>query len=291
MRSKNRGSRPCSTTAPLSPYTTSFLLSYSRWISSPARYVDRGVPTPSASRACAIAASSGTSAGIGAITTQLDADVELFKHEDYFDYVQVILILFCAAVAPELAGRDQRDRTISLYFSRAVSRVDYALAKLAALTSVMLVLTLGPQVLLFVGNGMAEDDLDGYLRERWDLVPPIFAGALFISAAIASVGLAVASYVPRRAYATAGIVGVFVVTQIVAAILVDSADISVARYALLVSPFVWEGAIVWFFGVRPDVGGEIWKADFHGAVYAIAGIATTLVAVALTVARFRRIQA
>ena len=51
----------------------------------------------------------------------------------------------------------------------------------------------------------------------------------------------------------------------------------------------------WFgfehFGVRPDVGGEIWKADFHGAVYAIAGIATTLVAVALTVARFRRIQA
>jgi ABC-2 type transport system permease protein len=228
--------------------------------------------------------------GVGAITSQLDADIELFAHEDYFGYVQLVLILFCAAVAPELVGRDQRDRTISLYFSRAVSRVDYALAKLAALTSVMLVLTLGPQVLLFVGNGMVEDDLDGYLSDNWDLVPPILAGSLFLSLLIAGVGLAIASYVPRRAYATAAIVGVFVVTQIVAAILIETADASVARYALLVSPFVWEGAIYWFFGVRP-AGSELREADFPGAVYAVAGTVTILVTVALTVNRFRRLQA
>ena len=55
-----------------------------------------------------------------------DTDVEIFKHEDYFGYVQIVLVLFCAAVAPELV-RDQRNRMISLYFSRALSRVDYAL--------------------------------------------------------------------------------------------------------------------------------------------------------------------
>ena len=75
----------------------------------------------------------------------VDADVEFFEHEDYFGYVQIVLVLFCAAVAPELVGRDQRNRMLSLYFSRALSRVDYALARFAALTSVMLVLTLGPQ--------------------------------------------------------------------------------------------------------------------------------------------------
>ena len=37
-------------------------------------------------------------------------------------------------VAPELVGRDQRNRSLALYFSRAVSRSDYVLAKLAALT-------------------------------------------------------------------------------------------------------------------------------------------------------------
>jgi ABC-2 type transport system permease protein len=228
--------------------------------------------------------------GIGAFTSRLDADIELFRHEDYFGYVQVVLILFCAAVAPELVGKDQRDRSISLYFSRAVVRPDYALAKLAALTSVMLVLTLGPQTVVFVGNGMVGDDLDGYISEKWDLLGPILAGSLFLSAAIASVGLVIAAYVPRRAYATAAIVGAFIVTLSVAGILMDTVDPSIARYALLVSPFDWEGAIYWFFGSRPDPGGAVDEADLPGAVYTAAGVATILVATALTVTRFRRLQ-
>ena len=115
--------------------------------------------------------------GVGAIVSGFDQHVDLFKHEDYFTYVRIILVLFCATVAPELVGRDQRNRTLSLYFSRAVSRFDYAISKFAALTSAMLVLTLGPQLLLFIGNGMADDDLAGYIGDNWDLVFPIVAGS------------------------------------------------------------------------------------------------------------------
>ena len=61
---------------------------------------------------------------------------------------------------------------ISLYFSRALSGRLRALARFAALSSVMLVLTLGPQ-LLYVGNGLAADDLSGYIADRWDLIFPI----------------------------------------------------------------------------------------------------------------------
>ena len=50
--------------------------------------------------------------GVGAITNASKVDVEIFKHEDYFTYVRIILVLFCAAVAPELVGRDQRNRSI-----------------------------------------------------------------------------------------------------------------------------------------------------------------------------------
>ncbi len=229
--------------------------------------------------------------GVGAVTSGLDVNVEIFEHHDYFGYVQIVLVLFAAAVAPELAGRDQRNRTLALYFSRAVSRADYAAAKLAALTTAMLLLTLGPQAVLFVGNGMTGDDLGGYLRDRWDLVLPILAGSLLVSATIAAVGLVIASYVPRRSYATAAIVGAFVLTLTAAAILMESVDPAYARYALLVSPFMWEGAILWMFGERPASDNPLADASFVGVVYLVAAMATIGIAAALTVIRFRRIQA
>ncbi|MGH3011618.1 MAG: hypothetical protein ACRDLZ_04350 [Gaiellaceae bacterium] len=229
--------------------------------------------------------------GVGAITSAGDADVEIFKHEDYFGYVQIVLVLFCAAVAPELVGRDQRNRMLSLYFSRALSRVDYALARFAALTSVMLVLTLGPQVLLYVGNGLASDDLSGYVADRWDLVFPILGGSLLLSAMIASVGLVIAAFIPRRAYATAVIVGVFVLTFTVGAILMETLDTAYAQYALLASPAVWDGVIYFLFRVDTPSESVLVDASFSGWVYLAAGLVTIAVALGLTIYRFRRVQA
>ena len=228
--------------------------------------------------------------GVGAITSGADVDVEIFKHEDYFQYVQIVLILFCAAVAPELVGRDQRNRSLSLYFSRAVSPLDYVAAKLAALTSAMLVLTLGPQLVLFVGNGMADDNLQGYLRANWDLVFPIVAGSIAISATIASVGVAIASSLPRRAYSTAAIVAVFVLTTSAAHILMESADPRYARAALLVSPVAWDGMIFWLFQVDPEAGSALARAALNGSLYALACVATIVVAFLLTLRRFVKVS-
>ncbi len=229
--------------------------------------------------------------GVGAIVSGVDQHVDLFKHEDYFTYVRIILVLFCAAVAPELVGRDQRNRTLSLYFSRAVSRFDYTLAKFAALTSAMLVLTLGPQLLLFIGNGMADDDLSGYISDSWDLVAPIVAGSLLISSVIAAVGLCIAAYLPRRAYSTAAIVGVFVLTLSAAHIVMETVDATYARFVLLVSPVAWEGAILWFFGVEPDSSNVLADANFGGWVYLLAVLVTIAAALALTLRRFVRVTA
>lgn len=228
--------------------------------------------------------------GIGAALSGLDHPVELFRHEDYFSYVRVILVLFCAAVAPELIGRDQRTRALSLYFSRAVSRFDYAVTKLAALTSAMLLLTLGPQLVLFVGNGMATDDLSDYLSHEWDLVLPIVAGSLLVSAVIASVGLCIAAYLPRRAYATAAIVGAFVLPLSAAAILANTVDPDIARFAMVVSPAAWEGAVLWLFRVDPDPGSILAKASVDGGVYVLAVMAAIGAAFALTLRRLGRVS-
>ena len=206
--------------------------------------------------------------------------------------MQIVLVLFCAAVAPELVGRDQRNRMLSLYFSRALSRVDYALARFAALTSVMLVLTLGPQVLLFVGNGMAADDLSGYVADRWDLIFPILGGSVLLSAMIASVGLVLASYVPRRAYATAVIVGVFVLTFTLASILMETLDTTYAQYALLLEPGrLGRNDLLALPGGRAERQRRSQTRAFAGWVYFVAGVVTIAVALGLTVRRFQRIQA
>ena len=227
--------------------------------------------------------------GVGAIVSGLNQNIEVFKHEDYFTYVRIILVLFCATVAPELVGRDQRNQTLSLYFSRAVSRFDYTISKFAALTTAMLVLTLGPQLLLFIGNGMADDDLGGYVGDNWDLVFPIVAGSLLVSAVIASVGLCIAATLPRRAYSTAAIVGAFVLTLSISHILMNSVDTAYARFVLLASPVAWEGAILWFFGVDPGSGNILIDANLGGWVYLLAILATIAVTFALTLRRFGRV--
>jgi ABC-2 type transport system permease protein len=227
--------------------------------------------------------------GLGAVASGFDQHVEIISHDGYFGYVQVILVLFCATVASELVGRDQRQRTLSLYFSRAVSRLDYTLMKFASLTSAMLVLTLGPQLLLFIGNGMAGDDLSGYITDRWDLVFPIVASSLMISTMIAAMGLVIAAHLPRRAYSTPAIVGTFILTLSAAHILMETADATYARFALLVSPVAWEGTILWFFSVEPDSANVLVEADLGGWVYFLAVVGTIAVAFALTLRRFFRV--
>lgn len=229
--------------------------------------------------------------GFGALTNAADADINLFAHHDYYGFVQIVLVLFCATTAPELAGRDQRTHTLSLYFSRALNREDYALAKLAALTTAMLVLTLGPQALLYLGNGLTQDDVWGYLRDEWDLIGPIVVTAVLISGIISAIGLAIGAYLPRRAYATVAILAAFVIPLTVGGILMGTADPHWARWALLASPQLFDGFTLWLFSVDLSSNQVLADAGLNGSVYFFAGVAWLLLAAAVLVRRFQRVQA
>ena len=50
-------------------------------------------------------------------------------------------MLFRAAQAPELFGRDQRYGVLPLYFSRVLTRVDYALARTGGLFIAILIMS------------------------------------------------------------------------------------------------------------------------------------------------------
>ena len=226
--------------------------------------------------------------GIAAIAP---ADVEVLEPEDYNQLIEVVLAGFCAVVAPELVGRDQRTQTLSLYFSRALRRQDYALAKFAALITGMLAITAAPQVVMFAGNGLAANDFGDYLRDDWTDLPRILGSALLLSVLVASIGLVIAAQTPRRAYSTAGILAAFLLTSAVGASLFEAADRDAGRFILLMSPFhIVRGLTLWFFDASPDPGSQLAQADLPGVMYAIAATAVALLMLALLLRRYERIS-
>ena len=226
--------------------------------------------------------------GVAAIAPE---DVEVVEPEEYYEFIEVVLAVFCAVVAPELVGRDQRTQTLSLYFSRALRRQDYAVAKLAALITGMLAITVIPQVIMFVGNGLAANDFGDYLQDKWRDLPSILGSAILLSGFIAGIGLVIAAQTPRRAYSTVAILAAFVLTSAVGASLFEAADQDVGRFALLISPLhVVTGFTLWFFDAAPEVGSELAEADLPGIAYAIEAASVALLMLALLLRRYGRIS-
>lgn len=227
--------------------------------------------------------------GVGAIVSD---NIEIIRAEDYYGYIGVILVLFCAATAPDIVSRDQRTRTLSLYFSRALLRSDYALAKYAALTTALLVLTLGPQLLLYIGNALAVNSFSGYLEDEWDQAAPIVLSALALSAFMAAVIAAIAAQSPRRAYTTVAIIATVLVTSLVAGIMGEVASTWVTRGAVLMSPLeLGQGTTYMLFDARLPSGEALDAADMPGWVYLCAQAAWTLIGIGVLVRRFEKVQA
>jgi ABC-2 type transport system permease protein len=225
--------------------------------------------------------------GIGAIGSR---DAQIIKPENYYSFVQVILALFCAAVAPELVSRDQRDGTLTLYFSRALERTDYALANFAALATAMLALTVGPQLLLFLGNGLVVSNPASYLQDEWKQIPETIGSGILLSAFLAAVSLAIASYTSRRAYSTVAILAVFILGSAIGATLLSVSDTGLARYSLMISPFhMGHGLSLWFFAASPEPGSQIAKADIPGGLYALEAAVLSLASLAAFIQRCLRI--
>lgn len=225
---------------------------------------------------------------IGAADGQGLGDANPIRYDNYYPVIAQTVALFTAAQAPELLGRDLRFRVLALYFTRALRREDYALAKLAAMILAMLAITLTPQVLIFIGRALVATDIPAALREDLPSLPPVIAQSLLTAAMLAALGLAVASFTPRRAFATAGIIAVLIVPPIVVAVAGRIAGESlVGPLTLLSPPNVLQGANAFFFGER--LVGEV-GSSLPLVLYPLAGVAWTLAATAVLVWRYRTVE-
>lgn len=216
-------------------------------------------------------------------------DVAVIKPENYFGFVDIILALFCAAVAPELVGRDQRTRTLSLYFSRSLLRSDYAVAKFAALVTALLIVMLVPQVLLFGGSALASSDSWAYLQDNWRQVAPIVGSAVGIAVFMGSISLVIAAQTPRRAYATGGVLAFFVILRAVGGILTGTLSGDYRRYSVLMDPFIiLRGLTTWIFRSAPE--GVIADVHISGWFYLLAAVVVAGVSLALLYRRYQKVE-
>ena len=234
--------------------------------------------------------------GISALAAQAGAGEALeeaspIRHDTYQSLTSTLVMLFCAAQAPELFGRDQRHGVLPLYFSRVLTRVDYTLARAGGLFLAIFIISIVPQLILTVGAILAASDPLTGLRDDLPDVPRYLVVALLASALLGGVSTVIAAWTPRRAYATAAIIAVFIIPPIVVALLAELAVGDAARVLVLASPGdILDGVNVAVFGaVSPNP--TIVAANLPGWTYIMAALVETCACVVLVLRRYLGITA
>src|SRR6185295_253366 len=113
-----------------------------------------------------------------------------------FTLFSMILMALSATVGASLISRDLRHRALLMYFSRSITRVDYLLGKFLSLVLFLLLVTLGPGLLLFVGRiGMGSERLT-FGQQMGDL-GAIVLHSLILTVPMSAVVLAFSSLTKR----------------------------------------------------------------------------------------------
>lgn len=134
---------------------------------------------------------------------------------EYFNYITAAVILFVAFVAPEVLCTDRRTGMLGLYLASPLTRDTYLVAKAIAVGIVLGFVTIGPPLLMLVANVLQSNGPDGPGGVLLTLLRIVASGAA-ISAMFTAISLAASSLTERKAFATAGLILLFLVSSVVA---------------------------------------------------------------------------
>ena len=227
----------------------------------------------------------------GAIQAIVPGAPSPFTYDNYLWELQPILALFVAAQAPELVSSDQRNHVLSLYFSHALARADYALAKLSALAAALFGLALAPLLVILLTTILVSSDLPAAVGDQVGNLPQVLGSPLIHAIPLAALSLAVASWTPRRAYATGAIIALFLVSGAVGSILAQAGRGRISQVAPLLNPFVLlDGARDWLLGATLS-DSPVLDADLALPIFGALTVVLAVVGTGLVLWRYRRITA
>ncbi|MDG4859277.1 ABC transporter permease [Streptomyces sp. T-3] len=223
-----------------------------------------------------------------AVTTKMD-DLPI-PYTQYAIVTQAIIGLYLAAQAPQSVSRDLRFKSVPLYFSRPIERVDYVVAKFAAMASAMFVLTAAPLVILYVGSLLAKmdfaDQTKGFAQ---GLVSVVLLSLLF-----AGLGLVMAALTPRRGFGVAAVIAVMTISYGAVSTLQAIADAQGSWDAVpwigLFSPITLiDGVQTAFLGADSSFPGAHGPGTGLGFVYLLVVIALIAGSYGVLMRRYRKV--
>jgi len=212
--------------------------------------------------------------------------------QNYLTFVQTLIAFFVTAQAPELLGRDQRHHVLTLYFSRALERTDYALAKYGALACALAIVLLAPQAILLLGIVFASIDLGAGLGEALPLVLPILGSTVVAAAFFSGIGLVIAAFTPRRAFASGAIVATFLVLSGVVSVIVLRGGLrDPLRYVALLDPYALLDGLASTLFDTASRNVTVTRSGIDPGIFAVGACVVAVATLIALVLRYRRIEA
>jgi ABC-2 type transport system permease protein len=177
--------------------------------------------------------------GIGYVTrNELFQDrIELITYRQYVG-VSSTLLLFVALVAPDVMCPDRRQHVLPLMFARPLTGIDYVVAKVGAIATILFAFSFIPQVVLFVGNMLVSDSALEYFTDHLDILWKVPLAVALLAVYYAAIGVAIASLTDRRIVAGAAVIGLFLVTSISSGIIVGDFEIDGGSIGALLNVLV-----------------------------------------------------
>jgi len=207
------------------------------------------------------------------------------SYGEYTGEITMALALFASLVAPEALCTDRRTGMLDLYLAGPLDVKRYLTAKWAAVASVMLVMTIGPQLFLLVSYAVV--NAGPSLGEAPLLLLRIVVSGVGVALFYTGVAMGVSSLTTRRAVAAVATVLVLLVPQIAVGVAVESSD-APKELTLLTPSVATEFAFRVFGEARGGLNDEPPIADVSTGLV-VAGLAGwILVGGAVCLVSYRR---
>jgi ABC-2 type transport system permease protein len=213
--------------------------------------------------------------GIGYVTRdRLENKLEIITYRDYVG-VSSALLLFVALVAPDVMCPDRRQRVLPLMFARPLTGIDYVVAKVGAIASILFAFSFLPQVVLFIGNMLVSDSASNYFTGHLDVLWRVPVTVFLLAIYYAIIGVAIASVTDRRIVAGAGVIGLLLITSIASGVIVGdfepghgsaAALINVLALPLALRDIVFLGHIDPEFPLSGVANGGLLAAATYSAI-------------------------
>lgn len=147
---------------------------------------------------------------------------EVLEYWDFFSVAWLILGVFVATIAPEMLCGDRREKTLILYFSRPITRLDYLLSKLLATGLLTLTITLVPLAIFWLGRQLLDDSPVSAMKDHAGDLWRILVVSVLVSAYLGALGLVVSAFTGRKAIAVGVIIVAFLFASALAGVLQES---------------------------------------------------------------------